>query len=221
VVAALLTCGFRFPPGPTRTRLQVIGLQVLIPSLLPAFNAISTTGLRVDLGAHVGGALGGGFVGLVILQVWPPTDVVPRLRWVVAPLGIVALVVAAPTLWAAWRMGQVAVQLIPEADVPISDVGQRYQGAKLAAKYPHDPRARLFHAMVLTESNHLDSAEAELRAGLAETEAFRSGLLPSVEAQLHAWPWCCSCRTGPTTPWPPLRRFVDQTARSSARRARR
>jgi membrane associated rhomboid family serine protease len=186
VVAAMLVCGFRFPSGPLRSRLQVLAIQVLIPSMLPIFGAVGATGMRVDYGAHLGGAMAGALIGLVILTAWPLTSPLPGLRWAATAVVSLGLVATLPALHMSWTTAGLARHLIPEADVPTTADGQRYQGAKLAEKYPRDPRARLFHAMALIGTSDLDSAERELRAGLAETEILRSAVPPAVDTLLHA-----------------------------------
>ena len=180
VLAAMWVCGFRFPSGPQRSRLQLLALQVLIPSLLPIATAVA--GTRVDFAAHIGGAVGGALVGLAIIGLWPALRVLPRLQWLaatVAALGLVALATALPRLY-------LAGLLIPEADVPISDVGQSYQAPKLVARYPRDPRAHLFQGVAFISTGDLAGAERELRADLAETYILKTALKPAVDMQLRA-----------------------------------
>ncbi len=181
VVAALGVCSYHFPHGPLRSSMRAMALNVLIPSLLPVFNAATIGATRVDIAAHVGGAVTGAIVARMIMAVWPPTDLLPRCRWLaatIAALGFVALGFAPIAIHR-------AVELIPEVDVPITDVGQHYQGPKLAAKYPHDPRARLFHAYGLMDTGDLNGAESELRAGLAEIDNLPYSLTSGVEMALR------------------------------------
>jgi len=185
VVAALGICSFHFPYGPLRTSMRAMALNVLIPSLLPVFNAVGG-GAHIDIAAHVGGALAGAIVAGMVVAVWPPTDLLPRYRWLAAGIAALGLVALGMTLTVASRQLGAAVELIPEADVPITEVGRRYQGAKLAARYPHDPRARLFHAFALMDAGDLAGAESELRAGLAEKDVLRYALTPNVEMILRA-----------------------------------
>ena len=72
------------------------------------------------------------------------------------------------------------------ADVPITDVGQSYQAPKLVARYPRDPRARLFQGVAFISTGDLAGAERELRAGLAETYILKTALKPAVDMQLRA-----------------------------------
>jgi hypothetical protein len=47
------------------------------------------------------------------------------------------------------------------------------------ARYPHDPRARLYRGSALLDARDFASAERELRAGLAEQEILKTTLVPA------------------------------------------
>jgi rhomboid protease GluP len=201
VVAALGICSYHFPCEPLgsrmrtltfyalapfpyglRSRMRNLALYVLIPSLAPMIRPAPLGGSHIDYAAHVGGALAGVLVGAAILQVWSPTDLLPRYRWLATTIAAIGLAALAFTPLAVHR----SIALIPEADVPITDVGQHYQGPKLAAKYPHDPRARLFHAYALIDKGDVDGAERELRGGLADIDNLPYALKHGVEMALRA-----------------------------------
>ena len=92
--AALLVVSFRVPAGTaTRRKLQIYSLRTLIPSLLPLFS--SNSGIHIDYGAHVGGALSGAVLAAVFLLHWPNTDRIPQLRTVAASIAIVGTVLFA------------------------------------------------------------------------------------------------------------------------------
>ena len=89
--AGLFVSSFRLGSGhSSRTALQVSSLRILIPSLLPIFSG--STGVRVDYGAHFGGALGGAALALILLGVWPKTAFIPQARRAVAVIATVSLV---------------------------------------------------------------------------------------------------------------------------------
>jgi rhomboid protease GluP len=95
LMACLFVTSFHFPEGPLRSRLRTAALEVLIPSMLPVVS--SMTGQRVDYGAHIGGAIGGGLLALVVLAVWPRSEHLPRLRWFAATVAVAGLLAAVMT----------------------------------------------------------------------------------------------------------------------------
>jgi rhomboid protease GluP len=190
LMASLFVTSFHFPPGPVRTRLLTAALQVLVPSLLPVFTAI--TGQRVDFGAHLGGALGGAFMTLVLLLLWPRSEPLPRVRWLAAAIGVAGLVAAMVAAWnvhgsfvKAQHDMELQAMLVPDSEFPRSDAEWKAQVDKLAARYPHDPRPRLYRGITLLEAGDLAGAERELRAGLGDAQTFKDVLPPQVEALLR------------------------------------
>lgn len=104
LMACLFVTSFHFDPGPVRTRLRTAALEVLIPSMLPIVTAV--TGQRVDFAAHLGGAIGGGLLALVVLVIWPRSEQLPRLRWfaaAIAVVGLLATIAAAATIVIDWE----------------------------------------------------------------------------------------------------------------------
>jgi rhomboid protease GluP len=190
LMASLFVTSFHFPAGPLRTRLRTAALQVLVPSLLPVFTAI--TGQRVDFGAHLGGALGGALMALVMLGLWPRSERWPRLRWLAAAIGVVGMVAVMVTAWKvhgsfvkAQRDVELQAMLIPASQFPNSEADWKAHIDDLAARYPHDPRPRLFRGITLLDAGDLAGAERELRAGLDDAQTFKDLLPPQVEALLR------------------------------------
>jgi len=184
--AAILVTSFHFPSGADRTSLQMAAIYVLVPALLPLLSTFH--GIKVDYGAHVGGALGGLAVGLLMLALWPRSEPRPRCRPAaagVAMAGLVAFAYPALPLARNYPAAAFAAVLFPEALLPKSDVDARAQSADLVARYPRDPRARLFRAAALLETNDKMGAERELRAGLAEEQLWRSMFNPDLSIRLH------------------------------------
>lgn len=183
VMASLFVASFHFPAGPLRARLRVAALQVLVPSMIPVFTAV--TGQAVDYGAHAGGALGGAVTALLMLLLWRRTGVLPRLRPLAAAIGLAAFAAAAAS---AWKVGHnVALQaaLVPDAEFPRSDADWKAKAKDLTAHYPHDPRVRLFNGIARLDADDRDGAERELRTGLADAVALKGVLRPQVEALLR------------------------------------
>ncbi|HKA72276.1 MAG TPA: rhomboid family intramembrane serine protease [Xanthobacteraceae bacterium] len=184
--AAMLVTSFHFPSGADRTSLQMAAIYVLVPALLPLLSTFH--GIKVDYGAHFGGALGGLAVGLLMLALWPRSEPRPRCRPAaagVAMVGLVAFAYPALPLARNYPAAAFAAVLFPQALLPKSDVDARAQSADLVARYPRDPRARLFRAAALLETNDKMGAERELRAGLAEEQLWRSMFNPDLSIRLH------------------------------------
>lgn len=177
LLSAAFISSFRLPEGPDRTQIQMQLVQVLVPSLLPLAMAI---GGKIDYAAHLGGAIAGALLGLVLLRTWPRTDPLPRLRGLALGLGLSGLAVllygaseVATTRGeyeAAATAREFLEHLIPDDELPKDDPDMFARAESLAAKYPRDPRARLANAYRLAEADNLDAAIAELRVALAEPE---------------------------------------------------
>jgi rhomboid protease GluP len=77
--AAAFIGSFRFPSGsPDQQRMMIRSLRVLIPSLLPL--ATTASGMHIDYGAHLGGAISAGIVALLLLKAWPDGTPLSRAR---------------------------------------------------------------------------------------------------------------------------------------------
>jgi Rhomboid family len=184
--AAMLVISFHFPSGADRTAVQMAAIYVLLPSLLPLASVFE--GLQVDYAAHFGGAFGGLAVGFLLLALWPRGEPRPRLQGVataIALAGLVAFAYAPFALARSYPATAFAAAVIPQAQMPKSDDDAKAQAADLVARYPHDPRARLFRAAALLDAKDNFGAERELRAGLAEEDLWRKFFNPDLSIRLH------------------------------------
>lgn len=160
--ACAFACSFHFPDGPGRVAVQMPLLRVLVPSLLPLATAI---GHKVDIGAHLGGALTGTALGLALLRMWAPEEVRPRgnrFATVMAILGLAGFVAAAIPVYNRYPSWQLLTQLIPQGQQPRSDADGIRDSEKLVHEYPHDPRSHIYRAMALANAHDLPDAESEL-----------------------------------------------------------
>lgn len=66
-LAALLTLGLRLPPGRVRNWTLTNVVLSLVPALIPQSQV---GGMRVDFGAHLGGAIVGAVMGLLLWLMW-------------------------------------------------------------------------------------------------------------------------------------------------------
>ncbi len=85
LLAVLVVVSFHLQGWENRFRLQLASLRFLIPSLVPLG---TTGGEQIAYAAHVGGALGGGVMGLGVLALWPREDERPRIGTFVGALTI-------------------------------------------------------------------------------------------------------------------------------------
>jgi rhomboid protease GluP len=182
LLAAACVCTYRLPVAAGRLAVQMNLLRVLIPSLIP----LAAGGGHVDFAAHLGGAVSGALMGLALLALWPRDRARPRLSGVAAVLSGLAvaayLLAFLPVLqhFPAYS----AARLIPADALPKTDAEARAQSTDLVARYPHDPRARLFRAGALLSARDAAGAERELRAGLAEQEILQTQFKPELELRL-------------------------------------
>lgn len=143
-------------------------LRLGIPSLGPVLYQASS---GVDYNAHLGGALGGALIALLIVSSW--RDEQPRpggavfARWI-AVGGLLAAMISTGFAASHYRdRGAAAADFIPLRDLPKNlDSGLSDSGA-LLARYPKDPRAHFFQALAYVKSHDRLPAETELRKTMA------------------------------------------------------
>src|SRR5262249_22301134 len=145
-------------------------------------------GQHVDFGAHLGGVLGGTLIGLILLGNWPNAERLPRLRWLAGAIGMAGLAAVVATAWLAANAFLKARHeldlrgmLMPNSQLPRTDAEWKAQAESLAARYPHDPRLRLFRGVTMLEAGDFAGAERELRTGLADAVVMKDLLPPQVE----------------------------------------
>jgi rhomboid protease GluP len=221
--AAMLVVSLHFPSGAIRSALRSNAFYVLIPSLLPLANALQSQ-TKVDYAAHLGGAIGGVAVGLLMLAIWPRNEPTPRLKPVAALIalaGVVGLAYPVMSVLQGYQAVAFTAQLIPADKYPKNAAEMRARASQLIAQYPHDPRPRFTRAADLLDARDLAGAEREARAALAEENLWRSILPPQVgnglrvflavaisrdrpeEALATARPVCAAVKDGP------MRRMLD------------
>jgi len=175
--ATLLVLAFHFPKGADRTALLATSIYVLIPSMLP----LTSSGGKVDIAAHAGGALGGLIIGGLLLTIWRKEDTHPRfagLATIIGLAGFAMFAFAFTPLPQNYRVGMMAAAIVPESETPKGADEWRKRALDLIAQYPRDPRPRYFHAIDLIDAKDNAGAERELRTGLAEVDLWRKVLNP-------------------------------------------
>ncbi|MGG6898578.1 rhomboid family intramembrane serine protease [Rhizobium sp. BR 315] len=96
--AAVIVASFHYSSGPLPSILRTGAIQILVPSLLPLVGQ-TADGMHVDYAAHLGGALAGGVVSLVLLKAWPNKQPHPRFGMAALIGTIVFATVAAGSVW--------------------------------------------------------------------------------------------------------------------------
>ncbi len=120
----------------------------------------------MDYAAHIGGALGGIAIGLLMLTIWRNEDKHPRFAPVAMAIGIAGLAAFALSftpLPKNHRIQTFSAGLITSADYPKSDDDANKRSAELVEKYPRDPRSHYFRALALWDQGDKASAEKALR----------------------------------------------------------
>jgi rhomboid protease GluP len=180
IFAGLLVCSFRLPSwSQERPRILIGSLLVLIASLFPLFRTTAT--IHIDYGAHIGGAITGAALGLLLLKSWDGQ--IPQMRKLGTGLSIAGIILFATSA------GLVAANhprskfvLIPQAQVPKTTLERRADTATLVDRYPDDPRSHIYLAEALLAGRDAEGAERELRVALAKAEALTPALGPEIES---------------------------------------
>jgi rhomboid protease GluP len=173
--AAACAVSFRLPAGTAaRSRVQMRSLQVLIPSLLPL--AASATTNRIDYGAHLGGALTGAVVGVVLLKTWRDADRLPRFHPLargITVLGGALFLASVMAVAAHYSAYKAAAMLMPDDQIPAFAAAPPERTAELVARYPKDPRAHMLHGAALARAHDFAGGERELRIALQQAAVLR------------------------------------------------
>jgi len=182
---AAYVCSFRLPLAAGRTLIQMQLMRVIIPALIPLVT--TRTGAHIDFGAHLGGALSGILVGLLLLKSWARTSLTPRFRAAAATIVVAGYAVMAaaaiPVAKNFPRYGSVVI-LIPDNQLPTTDA-DALATADLTSRYPDDPRSHWFRAVTLIKANQVADAENALRAALAKWDGAKWQLQPEFEVRLR------------------------------------
>jgi len=190
VLSATFVCSFHPHAAALRRTIRFSCARVAIPALIP-FSSIEG-GAHIDYNAHGGGFIAGVVIGLVMLKLWPETEVFPAHRRAAAGVGWTGLALAVAAFGmvalhypAYARAGEPFASSLPVINATtMRDPTLGDQTAAAVRMYPHDPRTHLLRSVYLLNTHDLDQAETELRAGLAEREALTHAF-PSVEPTLH------------------------------------
>jgi rhomboid protease GluP len=191
LLAASVIGSFHFAMGGMRNQLQLTALQMLIPSLLPLWSS-TRSGMLIDFGAHVGGAIGGALTAAIMLALWPRSSPVPRFTSFAISLAIVGGMASLATLipiagsYAKFQhQHELQALLIPADKFPPTWAEQRKQADSFVSRYPGDPRGYLLRGMNYMDARDHLRAIADFNKGLEQEELLRTALQPDVEMLLR------------------------------------
>ncbi|MGO9174376.1 MAG: rhomboid family intramembrane serine protease [Rhodomicrobium sp.] len=186
--AAAFAVSYRYPTAsPMRSFLQSGSLRVLIPSMLPLFDGLF--GQRIDYAAHLGGAIGGVALGVVLVAVWQREDRLPpyrKLAWLLAAAGLAGALYSGVQIAKGYAQFDLESNLIPEAQLPRDMAAAKAKSASLVAAYPRDPRSHMYRALDLMDKGESADAEREWKAALAEGEMLHAFFKPAFEEFIRA-----------------------------------
>jgi rhomboid protease GluP len=189
--AAMLVLSSRFA-APTRGRLRITAVLVLIAAILPL--ASESFGM-VDYGAHLGGAIAGGAAALLLLALWPNGSSAgmapvgrPRLAFLamlIATIGVAGAAYGATRIPYDHKLQSYAALLFPRDRLPPTDEAAKAAAATLIATHPHDPRGHFYHALALIDAKNLSAAEDELRTALGNGELLQLMFKPAFSQRME------------------------------------
>jgi rhomboid protease GluP len=192
ILAASMVSSLHFAAGPTRMRLQLTAGQVLIPSLLPIWTT-TRSGMLIDFGAHLGGAIGGALVAALMLLLWPRSSQSPRYTSAAIALAIIGALASAGTLIPITRSYprfardfQLAGMLIPANEYPSTTQVAQAQAESLVERYPNDPRSYLLRGSNRLNARNFEGAAADFQTGLEKREVLDRALKPIARTLLQA-----------------------------------
>ncbi len=186
--AAAFAAGYRYPAESLMRRFLVSGsLRVLIPSMIPLFGGL--TGEQIDYAAHFGGAVGGVAIGALLVLIWRREELLPpyrKLAWAVAAAGLCGALYGGVQIANGYEGFDLAVNLIPDRQIPKDAAGAKAKSAKLVEAYPHDPRSHMYRALALLDDGDSAGAEQEWNAALAEGKMLQTFFKPDFEEYVRA-----------------------------------
>ena len=165
-----------------RRRMRMIALRILIPATLPAAISANANHWHVDYGAHLGGAIAGALVAILMHVTWNTETRRPALTKLALAIsctfGVAVSAAFAATLHRAPVYIAEKPQLIPKAEYREGlEAIKRSSG--WIASYPNDPRGYYYKS--LDYLNHRDAANAaaDLRVALSLYDANREVFAPA------------------------------------------
>ncbi len=177
MLTALLMVSLRLPAGRARRSIQVQAGWVALSALVPAGHVAGTA--PIDYGCHVGGAIFGALLGLLLLGNWERGAVLPACRKpaaVLAAAGAIAFATSAYAVRISHPPATLTTWLIPPDEVPRDAAAIDAQAESLVQRYPADPRSFEFVGTLRLRQRDYAEAEEDFRQAI-KLDADRPGVL--------------------------------------------
>ena len=158
-----------------RNRIQVKTLFIAFLFLWPmvAAAALNNTNI-INYGAHIGGALTGAMIGLVLLKRWPRNSrVAPFCEYMGPMLGLILVffafsIISVSAHYATYKK---MIGLMPTEEIPSMAADKLSQSSSLIARYPTDPRPHVFRALQLLDAGDIGGEISELKAAIDDAQS--------------------------------------------------
>jgi membrane associated rhomboid family serine protease len=179
MMVVLFCISFRMEAGRIKQLIQIQSVRVAIPALIPVAHV--ATEQAVDYGAHLGGGMLGGVLGVLLLASWGDHLALPRFRSLavsVAGAAVLAFTAGGYAVAQHYASYRPPPYLIPFADMPKGEMEMAWAAPRLLIAYPHDPRAHYMDGFVRYRRGDKDGAEREFRIALSMAEDLPSPFDP-------------------------------------------
>jgi membrane associated rhomboid family serine protease len=167
MMAARFFVTFRMPNSRAKMRSQWFTLLNLGMAIYPLFSGAAN---GVDYGAHLGGAIFGLLIGVLLLVAWSEFDELPPFRLGAAVLAVAALCSFATTAYAVTQRypqyETLARTLAPANLLPTEGIKTAARARELVQAYPQDPRVLLVSGGYKIDHGDRQGAEDDLRTAL-------------------------------------------------------
>lgn len=154
-----------------QTKMRRTALAFGVPALLPMFFDVHN---GVDYAAHLGGAITGAVIAIILCQCWPGDERRPRGSFVILLVPVAYFSLATIGIGYAARdfrtyrsTGEESHSaLMSDSDLPKAFKLGEAESASLVARFPNDPRAHLLRGVSLASASRFGAAEYEFRTAL-------------------------------------------------------
>jgi rhomboid protease GluP len=171
LLTTALIASSRIDDSGLRRRMQMIAARILIPAILPAYFSASANDGHVDYGAHLGGAMAGAVVAVLLNITWNyrtrRPSLMPLAIAICCTFGIAVSAAFALTMYRAPAYAAERPRFIPRSQF----LGDGHEAMKKSsdwiARYPADPRGYYYKGLGFLDHGDAPSAAEELRHALS------------------------------------------------------
>ena len=171
LLAAALITSFRIEDDKLRRRMQIIAARILIPAVIPAFLSARANHGHVDYGAHLGGALTGIAVALLLTATWNNRTRRPSLTPLAIAISCAFTVLMMTGLVLARGRAPVyaaeTTVFIPQNQFSDDSDQAMEKSSDWIARYPQDPRGYFYNGLDLLKHRDVPEAAEQLRHALS------------------------------------------------------